>query len=224
MGRARPWVLGGGCFAAALALNTVTGRHLERIGPGLAPARDLLFETLPFAAFPNLHGWGFAAFLAVLAFGVLRYEESARIPFWLWAYGLIIAVRAAFTTLTPLGVPAEAPSFEHYSLRGALDYFDFRHTFFFSGHTAFPFLGFLLARRPWVRRACLGFSLALGASVLLSRLHYSIDVFAAFFITAAVARLARRSWRALVPRHGRAGATLPSVPPPLGPMPEPLDP
>lgn len=193
----RPWALGAGSLAAALALNYALGLHVERIGPGLAPARDLLHERLPYAVFPNVHGWGFAAFLGVFAFGVLRYESRDRIPFYLWAYALIVAVRAVFTTLTPLGMPAQAPSFEQYSLRGAFDYFDFRHAFFFSGHTAFPFLAFLLTPTPWVRRACLGFSLVLGGSVLLSRLHYSIDVAAAFFIAYAVAALARRSWRAV---------------------------
>lgn len=196
------WAVALGALAAALALNYDTGLYLERIGPSLAPAHDTLFQVLPLAVFPNVHGWGFAAFLAVLAFGVLRYEERSRIPFWLWAYALLIAVRAVFTVLTPLGVPAEAPTFDSYSLRGAFDHFDFRHAFFFSGHTAFPFLGFLLAREPWVRRACLGFSLLMAATVLLSRLHYSIDVFAAFFITAATARLARRGWRALTRATG----------------------
>ncbi|UPT74821.1 MAG: hypothetical protein M0D55_03640 [Elusimicrobiota bacterium] len=197
MRKALPWLVGGSALLAALALNYWTGTYVDRIGPALAPARDFLFDRLPFAVFPLVHGWGFVGFLAVFGAGAWLDGRGRRVPFYLWAYALIIAARAVFTVLTPLGVPAEAPTFEHYSLRGVFQYFDFRHTFFFSGHTAFPFTGFLIAGQRWVRLACLGFSLLLASSVLLSRLHYSIDVFAAFFIAYAVADLSRKSWTRL---------------------------
>lgn len=190
------WALGLGALVVALLVNYWSGTYVDSIGPSLAPARDLGFELLPREAFPVVHTWGFVGFLVTLCAGVLLYERE-RVPFFLWAFGIIIAVRAVFTMMTPLGVPPEAPTFEDYPLRSVLQYFDFRYTFFFSGHTAFPFLGFLLARRGWVSWACLGFSLTLAASVLLSRLHYSIDVGAAFFIAYAVAGLSRRSWRRL---------------------------
>ena len=192
------WSLGAGALALASLLNYWTGTYIDRIGPGLKPAHDLLFELLPLRIFPYIHTWGFVGFLVVLALGVALYEPRDRVPFFLWAYALIIATRAVFTVLTPLGLPLEAPTFEHYPIRTMFEYFDFRHTLFFSGHTAFPFLGFLLVRRPWVRWSCLGFSLLLASSVILSRLHYSIDVGAAFFIAYAVSHLARRSWRTLL--------------------------
>lgn len=192
-----PWVLGAGALILALGINYWTGRYVDRIGPGLAPARDLLFGYLPIRDFPAIHTWGVLGFVAVLAIGVALHEWR-RAPFFLWAYALIVATRAVFTVLTPLGLPAEAPTFEAYPARSVLQFFDFRYTLFFSGHTALPFMGFLLARRGWVRWACLGFSLVLASSVLMSRLHYSIDVGAAFFIAYGVSRLARRSWRALM--------------------------
>lgn len=193
------WALGAGALVLALFVNYWTGTHVDRLGPSLVPAHDFLFEHLPLRAFPLIHSWGFMGFLAVFTAGVALYEPWSRVPFFLWAYALIIGTRAVFTVLTPVGIPLEAPTFDAYPLRSLFQYFDFRYTFFFSGHTAYPFLAFLLVRRPWVRWTCLGFSLMLASSVLLSRLHYSVDVAGAFLITFAVAGLARRSWR-LLPR------------------------
>jgi hypothetical protein len=197
--RLLPWLLGAAALALSFVINLYTGRYVDSIGPTLAPARDLLFQVLPQHEMPLVHVWGFTAFTITLGVGLLVAEPRGRVPLVLWAYGLIITTRAVFTTLTPIGVPLEAPSFEHYPLRGIVQYFDFRHTMFFSGHTGFPFLGFLLCRTPWVRRACLFFSLLLATCVLLSRLHYSIDVFAAFFIAFGVSRIAERSFAWLVP-------------------------
>lgn len=194
-----PWAVGGGAFVLALIVNYWTGSYADRIGPSLAPARDLLFPYLPLRAFPFVHSWGFMGFLAVFSLGTVLYEPRARWPFLLWAFALIVGTRAVFTVLTPMGLPLEAPTFDAYPLRSVFRYFDFRYTFFFSGHTAYPLLAFLLVRRPWVRWACLGFSLLLAGSVLLSRLHYTVDVAGAVLITYAVAGLARRSWR-LLPR------------------------
>ena len=74
----------------------------------------------------------------------------------------------------------------------------------FGGGTALtlPFLAFLIMRGRWVKLSFLLLSLLLAASVLLGRMHYSIDVFGAFFITYALHRAEARwfqpayaSWR-----------------------------
>jgi hypothetical protein len=58
----------------------------------------------------------------------------------------------------------------------------FQNDMFFSGHTAIPFLGFLLFDGK-IRYFFLCGSICMGTVVLLMHLHYSIDVFSAFFIT-----------------------------------------
>jgi hypothetical protein len=206
----RPWALGVAALAAGLAINLVAGRYVDGLEGTLAPARDLLFGVLPRLDLPLVHVWGFMAFGASMAVGLVFFEPRERVPFILWAYGLVIATRAVFTTLTPIGISPDAPSFEHYPMRGVVQYFDFHQQMFFSGHTAFPFMAFLVCRTPWLRRAGLGFSLLLAASVLLSRLHYSIDVAAAYFIAYGVERLAARSFAWLVP-GARGGAPDPDV-------------
>jgi membrane-associated phospholipid phosphatase len=60
---------------------------------------------------------------------------------------------------------------------------NFQNDLFFSGHTAIPFLGFFLFRRSPLRYVFLVGSLVMAFVVLAMHLHYSIDVFSAFFIT-----------------------------------------
>ncbi len=60
---------------------------------------------------------------------------------------------------------------------------DFKNDLFFSGHTAVPFLGFLLFKNRKVKYTFLGASIIMAITVLLMHVHYSIDVFSAFFIT-----------------------------------------
>ncbi|UVK57536.1 sphingomyelin synthase family protein (plasmid) [Mesorhizobium sp. AR02] len=74
--------------------------------------------------------------------------------------------------------------------------FTFGGDLFFSGHTGAPFL---LALMFWkdsrLRFAFLAAAVLFGAAVLLGHLHYSIDVFAAFFISYGVHDLARFLFR-----------------------------
>ena len=74
-------------------------------------------------------------------------------------------------------------------LRGILA---FDNEFFFSGHTSMPYLYFLFCHRmPKMRLAFLAGSLVMGACVLLTRNHYTMDVLGAYFMTYAIYRLSR---------------------------------
>jgi membrane-associated phospholipid phosphatase len=65
--------------------------------------------------------------------------------------------------------------------------------FFFSGHTGLPFLiALIFWDNRLIRYISLSASILFGVSVLLGHLHYSIDVFAAFFITYSIFAIARR--------------------------------
>jgi membrane-associated phospholipid phosphatase len=72
--------------------------------------------------------------------------------------------------------------------------FNLGNDFFFSNHTALPFLMALIFwnENKFVRWVSLVASGVFGVSVLLGHLHYSIDVFAAFFITYSIFHLAQK--------------------------------
>ena len=59
-------------------------------------------------------------------------------------------------------------------------------------HTAMPVLGFYLFRGSWFRYVFLVGAVVMGIVVLAMHLHYSIDVFGAFFMTYCSYRIGRR--------------------------------
>lgn len=175
-------------LGASLWLNRAAGRLADTLGSHAHTAPDLLLGWLPFVDTRLLFVWGFAGFVA-LAVGAGALRERRRAAYLLWIYALLISVRSFFIILTPMQSPEGAP------VMGGDWIFDvvgrhlvFRHDLFFSSHTALPFLGYLVFRDRWVRLAFLGLSVLMAATVLLGRFHYSIDVFAAYFITYAVYR------------------------------------
>ncbi|MBI4249339.1 MAG: hypothetical protein HY611_07535 [Elusimicrobia bacterium] len=174
----------------AFLVNFYAGRYVHRLGARLPSLNeDLLLHALPRMDLTVLFVWGFAAFLVFAAAAALLTERG-RIPYVLWMYALLISMRGMFIMLTPMGTPSGMFPIEDYTLFNMVGrYLTFKNDLFFSAHTSMPFLGFLIYRRGWVRIVFLAGSIAMGFCVLLSRLHYSIDVIGAYFITYAVVRI-----------------------------------
>ncbi|MBD3360385.1 hypothetical protein GF366_01130, partial [Candidatus Peregrinibacteria bacterium] len=87
---------------------------------------------------------------------------------------------------------------------GHLSKLFFENDLFFSGHTAVPFLAFLVFKESkifkWVMFAG---SILMAITVLLMHVHYSIDVFAAFFITYGIYSISNKIFRDLNIRFKR---------------------
>jgi hypothetical protein len=94
-------------------------------------------------------------------------------------FSFLIMLRAIFIVFTHLQTPPDAIQIGFPWIFKGLS---FQNDQFFSGHTAIPFLGFLLFKGG-IRYFFLLGSAFMGIIVLLTHQHYSIDVFAAFFIT-----------------------------------------
>ena len=94
-------------------------------------------------------------------------------------FSFLIMLRAIFLIFTHLETPPTAiPVHFPWMFQGL----SFQNDMFFSGHTAVPFLGFLLYK-GWLKYFFLCGSILMGTVVLITHMHYSIDVFSAFFIT-----------------------------------------
>jgi hypothetical protein len=115
--------------------------------------------------------------------------------FTLKAFSLFVIVRAFFISLTHLGVDphqvvfnTDGISFWFYNL-----IYNTKGDFFFSGHTGLPFLMALIFWREKVwRNFFIIASGVLGVSVLLGHIHYSIDVFAAPFMTYGIYTITKK--------------------------------
>ena len=105
------------------------------------------------------------------------------VPFGLKTFALLILLRCGFINLTHIG-PPEGFFYDGGRVGGsALSDLLFRNDLFFSGHTSYPFLGYLLFKESRIRWVLLAGSILMAITVLAMHVHYSIDVFAAFFIT-----------------------------------------
>lgn len=111
----------------------------------------------------------------------LRFTKTA--PFLIKSVSLFIVIRAIFVSLTHIGpfpLKLELQS-------GLLNFITSGNDLFFSGHTGMPFLiALIFWDHLYIRILFLVASFVLGATALLAHLHYSIDVFAAFFITYSI--------------------------------------
>lgn len=150
------------------------------------PVADLILSNTPVFDVDYLFVYGtlFAATIAAL----IGMAYPKRLPFAFKAIALFLLIRSGFTSLTHLGpfTPYVASDFGNTITKTF-----FGGDRFFSGHTGLPFLGALgFWRETLIRYFFLATSVFFGIVVLLGHLHYSIDVFSAFFITYTIFQIA----------------------------------
>ena len=152
---------------------------------------DMLLDNLPVVNINLVVVEG--ALLSILLSFILVMFHPRKILFMLKVLGLFIIIRAFFISLTHIGIyPGQINPGAGY-LDALYSYFNMQTGFFFSGHTALPFLIALIfwEYRGW-RQAYLILSAVFGISVLLAHVHYSIDVFAAPFMAYGIFEITRK--------------------------------
>lgn len=179
-------LVGGILFLVSLVANRYAS--LYATAQASNSVSDLLLDNIPVMRVEWIVNDVAALFGFCMLFLILW--QPRRIPFILKASALFIVIRSLFIILTHLGP---------FPYRTYLDPNDIFRTltyggdYFFSGHTGMPFLFALIYwQEKWVRFFCLAAAALLSTGVVLGHLHYSIDVFAAFFITYGIFVMAQR--------------------------------
>lgn len=152
------------------------------------PVTDLLLDNIPVMKVEWIVN-DVAVFFGFCMLGLILWQPR-RIPFILKSVALFIFIRSGFIIFTHLAPFPERVYLDPNDFFQSLTY---GGDYFFSGHTG---MSFLLALIYWqeksVRNFCLVASVLLSAGVILGHLHYSIDVFAAFFITYGIFVMAQK--------------------------------
>jgi len=165
-----------GSYATEKASNSVT---------------DLVLSNIPVFDVDGVFIYGgYTLFVCIVLVCISR---PSRIPFTVKSIALFYLIRSIFVTLTHI---APFPTHAYIDPGIFLRLFNFDGELFFSGHTGLPFL---MALVYWdnknLRVSFICLSVIFAAVVLMGHLHYSIDVFSAFFITYAIYGLAEQFFK-----------------------------
>ena len=140
---------------------------------------DIILSNIPVFNVDGLFLFGPVIFWIIIA--LYLFFDLKKILFTLKSIGIFLFVRSLFLILTHIG---PFPTHIQINVAGVLGVFASGSDLFFSSHTGLPFLMALsFWNNRYLRYFCLASSVFFGAIVLLAHAHYSIDVFAAFFIT-----------------------------------------
>jgi hypothetical protein len=189
--RKRSMYLGLLLLFLALLVQVSAGHYSARRALTASPVGDIFLDNLPVLDLDFVIVQG--AIIAV-AIGIMLFAKHPRYAiFGVKAIALFIIVRAFFVDLTHVGIYPRTMFDVGGMGAGIYNTINFSGNFFFSGHTGLPFLLALIFWREKIwRYFFLGVSVFFGMSVLLAHVHYSIDVFAAPFITYSILHIAEK--------------------------------
>ncbi|HIQ57045.1 TPA: hypothetical protein EYG96_03325 [Candidatus Gracilibacteria bacterium] len=154
------------------------------------PVGDILFVIIPKYDLSLIYFLGMWI-LFPLGIGYAIYKIPEKIPFVIFSFALFFFIRGICISSTYIGIPPDhitpylnIPSFFnlHLNIFSLVQFF--RNDLFFSGHTGIPFLISLFF---WdfkiFRNIFIIISIVMAVTVISMRIHYSIDIIGAYFIT-----------------------------------------
>jgi hypothetical protein len=171
----------------ASVFDLFVGRYVDSQVYGQS-LHDTILDVLPVL---HLSFFSTTVFLVVMLvyflYPTIYRPEKAG---WVFLHtGLLILIRNITIALTHMPLPDGAlPLVTPLPFMGLA----FSHDLLFSGHVAMPFLGYLLYRGEKLGTFFLYTAFVMGAVVLFMHMHYSIDVWSAFFFTYGSFRIGER--------------------------------
>jgi hypothetical protein len=172
-------------LVASLSLNSFADVYTTRRASN--PVTDIILDNIPVYNVNFIFFEGFAVFWIFVI--MLQIREPKGLPFVLKSVALFIIIRSIFISLTHLAIP---PNHSHLQPARLYKRLTSQDDLFFSSHTGLPFLMSLIYwEDKRLRKIFLASTFFFGATVLLGHLHYSIDVFSAFFITHGIFHIAK---------------------------------
>ncbi len=174
-----------GLFILSLIIQHFADRYVGHIAG--VPVGDVILDHLPTVDIDFFIVQG-ALLFTILMLGLLILKPR-YIAFTGAALTVFIVTRSFFISLTHLGIDPHEIVLDTHSIGFGLYnlLYNSKSDFFFSGHTGAPFLmGLIFFRNKRWSRFFFLVSGLLGVSVLLGHIHYSIDVFAAPFMTYSI--------------------------------------
>lgn len=165
-------------FVIAMIIHYITGIYVSSTQAVYVP--DLILDHIGPVNVGFFYVYGYIIlFAALFLYPGVYHIRTLHVV--IAQFSILVILRAVFISFTHLQTP---PDVIPVTFPWLFQDFSFQNDMFFSGHTAIPFLGFLLFKER-IRYFFLFGSIFMGVVVLLIHIHYSIDVMAAFFITYA---------------------------------------
>lgn len=162
-------------FFNSMAVTYKEGVPVQSVG-------DIILDHLPPLDLNFLFTYGILPVLFIATIYPIFFKPQI-LPFSAKTIAAFIIIRSFFITLTHIGAPKGFLLPHFGSQPGALRLF-YVNDLFFSGHVGFPFLmGLIFWENKWLRWFMITMSFVEALTVLFLRVHYSIDVFSAYFIT-----------------------------------------
>jgi hypothetical protein len=173
-------------IASSLAIdyaNNISGNYMG----------DLILDNIPTLSLFWFRTFGIS--LITLSIIILILSKPRYLPTSLKSISLMYLIRTFFLVVTHLkfypdkiAIPTDYPIFGGVLSPG--------NDLFFSGHVALPFLVSLIFwDNKKIRYSFIFIAVICGIAALLAKTHYSIDVFAAPFITYTVFKISERLFK-----------------------------
>ncbi len=175
-------------LAVSLVINFIASRYSAKSATNFVG--DMFLDNLPTINFDYIIVEG--AFLVIIASVLLLILRPRYLLFSLKAVPLFNIVRSFFVSITHVGIYPQQITLGEGPIDRLYTFLNLQDGFFFSAHTGMPLLMALIVwHDKFWRYFFIGASAIFGVAVLFAHVHYSIDVFAAPFMTYGVFKIAR---------------------------------